>query len=191
MKILAINGSPRVNGNTHILLAEMGKVFADAGVDYEILQIGNKNIRGCIDCKKCFEMTDERCSISDDEVNTAIQKIKTADGIILGSPVYFSGIAGTMKAFLDRTFYVAKANGGLYKNKVGMVVTAVRRTGGSDTVDGLHRYLMLSDITPVSTPSWGIVYGREKGDVLQDTDGLETMRRTAHNMVRKLLKTTI
>jgi multimeric flavodoxin WrbA len=188
MKILAINGSPRVKGNTHILLTEMGKVFEREKINYEILQIGNKNIRGCIDCKQCFETTNEKCAISDDEVNAAIQKIKAADGIILGAPVYFSGIAGTMKAFLDRAFYVAKANGGLYKNKVGTVVTAVRRTGGSDTVDGLHRYLMLSGITPVPTPTWGIVYGREKGEVLQDANGLETVRRTAGNMVALLKK---
>ncbi|MDR0618612.1 MAG: flavodoxin family protein [Bacteroidales bacterium] len=188
MKILAINGSPRVNGNTHILLTEMGRVFEREKIDYEILQVGNKNIRGCVDCKHCFELMNEKCAIGDDEVNTSIQKIKAADGIILGSPVYFSGIAGTMKAFLDRTFYVAKANGELYKNKVGTVITAVRRTGGSDTVDGLHRYLMLSGIVPVPTPTWGIVYGREKGEVLQDTDGLEIVRRTADNMVALLKK---
>ncbi|MDR0763738.1 MAG: flavodoxin family protein [Bacteroidales bacterium] len=188
MKIFAINGSPRVNGNTHILLTEMGKVFEREKIDYEILQIGNKNIHGCLGCRQCFELADEKCAISDDEVNATIQKIKAADGIILGSPVYFSGIAGTMKAFLDRTFYVAMACGGLYKNKAGTVVTAVRRTGGSDTVDGLNRYLMLSGIIPVPTPTWGIVYGREKGDVLQDTDGLNTVRRTAANMVDILRK---
>jgi multimeric flavodoxin WrbA len=188
MKILAINGSPRVKGNTHILLTEMGKVFEREKIDYEIWQIGHKNIRGCMDCRMCFETTDEKCSVGDDEVNEAIQKIKAADGIILGAPVYFSGIAGTMKAFLDRTFFVSKACGGLYKDKVGTVVTAVRRTGGSDTIDGLHRYLMLSGITPVPTPTWGIVYGHEKGDVLQDEDGLKAVRHTAENMVKMLRK---
>ncbi|MDR2556357.1 MAG: flavodoxin family protein [Bacteroidales bacterium] len=188
MRIFAINGSPRVNGNTHILLTEMGKVFSQSGIDYEILQIGNKNIYGCTSCRQCFEMTNEKCAISDDEVNDAIQKIKAADGIILASPVYFSGIAGTMKAFLDRAFYVAKACGELYKDKVGAVITAVRRTGGSDTIDGLNRYLMLSGITPVPTPTWGIVYGREKGEVLQDTDGINTVRRIAENMAAMLKK---
>ncbi|MDR1973222.1 MAG: flavodoxin family protein [Bacteroidales bacterium] len=188
MKIIAINGSPRVNGNTNILLTEMGKIFEKEKVEYEIVQVGNKPIRGCVDCRTCFKTTDERCAVTDDIVNEVIQKIKKADGIILGSPVYFSGIAGTMKAFLDRAFFVAAANGGLYKNKVGIVVVAVRRTGGSDTVDALHRYLMLSGITPAPTPAWGIVYGREKGEVLEDKEGIKTVVQTAENMVALIKK---
>lgn len=117
MHVIAINGSPKAEGNTYQALKIVTDELKKEGISSEIIHIGNKNIRGCIACGACRENLNEKCII-DDEVNEVIQKFKNADGIIIGSPVYYASIAGTMKSFLDRTFYVASANGGLYRHKV-------------------------------------------------------------------------
>ena len=132
MKVIAINGSPKTNGNTHTALALVGEQLQKEGIEFEIIQVGNKLIRGCMACGACAKNLNEKC-IYDDEVNACLQKLKTADGILLGAPVHYAGIAGTMKSFLDRLFYVAGVNGGLFRHKVGASVVAVRRSGGVPT----------------------------------------------------------
>ena len=141
MKVIAINGSPHPQGNTFHTLKTIGEELKKENIEFEILQIGSQNIHGCMGCNMCFRNKNEKCVITTDSFNELLQKIKDVDGIILGSPVHFSGIAGTMKCFLDRAFYVSGANGNWFRHKVGTAIVAVRRSGGSHTLDGLYHYL--------------------------------------------------
>lgn len=186
MKVIAINGSPHAQGNTFHALSVAGAQLAEAGIDFEILHIGHRLIHGCIGCGNCRKALDERCHLKDDGVNEAIQKMKEADGIILGSPVHFAGIAGTMKCFLDRAFYVAGSNGGLFRNKVAAAVVAVRRTGGSMTFDSLNHYLLYSEMLIATSNYWNIIHGRMPGEVLQDEEGVQIMQVLAKNMIWQL-----
>ncbi|MGL5459491.1 MAG: flavodoxin family protein, partial [Cetobacterium sp.] len=131
MKVVAFNGSPREKGNTYLALRMVGEELEKEGIELEIIHVGNKAIRGCIGCNGCAKNRDEKCVMSEENfVNEWIQKIKEADGVLLGSPVHFASLGATMKAFLDRAFYVASVNGGLFRHKVGASVVAVRRSGG-------------------------------------------------------------
>ncbi len=182
MKVIAINGSPKKEGNTYHALKMVGDELIASGIDFKILHIGHKMIHGCTACGKCVQNKDEKCVIKTDELNEWIQKIKKADGIIIGSPVYYSGIAGTMKSFLDRLFYVAGANGGLFRQKVAAAVVAVRRSGGSATFDSLNHYLTYSEMIIATSSYWNILHGRSEGEVLQDTEGKQVMRVLGKNM---------
>jgi len=134
MKVIAINGSPKKEGNTFQALNIVGDELKAQGIEFEILHIGHKMIHGCTACRKCAETKDMKCSINDD-LNKINQQIYNADGLIIGSPVYYSAMAGTMKCFLDRLFQVSGANGNFFRHKVGAAITAVRRSGGSSTLD--------------------------------------------------------
>ena len=182
MKVIAINGSPKKEGNTFNALNIVGNEISSAGIDFEILHIGNKMIHGCIACGKCAINQDQKCTIITDELNEWIQIIKDADGIILGSPVYYSGITGTMKCFLDRLFYVSTSNGNLFRHKVGAAVVAVRRSGGSSTIDSLNHYLSYSEMILATSNYWNIIHGRTPGEVNQDTEGVQIMRLLGKNM---------
>ncbi|MFT3740618.1 MAG: flavodoxin family protein [Breznakibacter sp.] len=182
MKVVAINGSPNKAGNTYHALTMMGHKFAGQGIDLNILHIGNKAIRGCLACGKCFKNKDEKCTITTDPVNEWIQSMKAADGLILASPVHYAGIPGTMKSFLDRTFYVAGSNGGLFRHKVGAAVVAVRRTGGSATFDSLNHYLTYSEMVLATSNYWNIIHGRTPGEAVEDAEGVQIMEVLASNM---------
>jgi len=182
MKVIAINGSPHTKGNTYHALSMIGEELLKNNIAFDILQIGHKNIRGCTACYKCVINKDEKCIIKTDHFNEWLQEIKSADGIILGSPVYYSGIAGTMKSFLDRLFYVAGANGNLFRHKVGAAVVAVRRSGGSSALDGLNHYLHYAEMIVATSNYWNIIHGRTPGEVIQDLEGAQTMRVLAANM---------
>ncbi len=182
MKVVAINGSPNREGNTHHALAIVGARLEKNGIDFEIIHIGNKSIRGCLACGKCRENQDEKCSINTDPVNEWIQAIKAADGLILASPVHFSGIAGAMKCFLDRAFYVSSGNGGLFRHKVATAVVAVRRTGGSATLDGLYHFLAYSEMILATSNYWNVIHGRLPGEVIQDGEGVQIMEVVGDNM---------
>ena len=182
MKVIAINGSPKSIGNTYHSLRMIGNELEAAGIDFEILQIGHLSIRGCIACGKCIENRDGRCSISGDDFNGQLPKITAADGLVLGAPVHYSGIAGTMKSFLDRLFYVSGANGNFFRHKVGAAVVAVRRSGGSSTLDGLNHYLSYAEMIIASANYWNIVHGRTPGEVAQDIEGVQIMRVLGKNM---------
>jgi multimeric flavodoxin WrbA len=147
-----------------------------------VIHIGNQAIRGCLACGGCARNKDERCVIATDIVNDAIQQMKAADGIILGSPVYYAGIPGTMKSFLDRAFYVSGSNGNLLRHKVGAAVVAVRRTGGSATFDSLNHYLSYSEMILATSNYWNIIHGRTAGEVLQDAEGVQIMQVLGRNM---------
>ncbi len=182
MNVIAINGSPRTEGNTFHALTGVGKQLQEAGINFEILQIGNQAIRGCMACGACANNRDEKCSITTDSVNDLIQLMKQADGLILASPVYFAGIAGTLKSFLDRAFMVSGCNGGLFRQKVAAAVVAVRRTGGSSTFDSLNHYLTYSEMILATSNYWNITHGRAPGEALQDAEGVQIMEVLGRNM---------
>jgi len=182
MKVIAINGSPRKEGNTFHALTMAGNELIANGIDFEILHVGHKLIHGCTACGKCAVNKDEECSIKVDDINKWIKELKPADGIIIGSPVYYSGIAGTMKCFLDRVFYVSGSNGNLFRHKVGASVVALRRTGGSSTFDCLNHYLSISEMVIATANYWNVIHGRTVGEVTLDMEGSQTMRVLGRNM---------
>lgn len=182
MKVIAINGSPNKKGNTHLALEMVGSALKENGIDFEIVHIGNKAIRGCTACGLCRKNQDEKCSVTTDVVNEVIQQMKNADGILLGAPVHYSGIPGAMKSFLDRAFYVAGSNGGLFRHKVASAVIAVRRTGGSSTLDQLNHYLTYSEMILATANYWNVIHGRTAGEVEQDAEGVQIMQVLGNNM---------
>ena len=181
MHVVAINGSPKEEGNTFHALKLVTEELEKQGISSEIIQVGNKNIHGCMACGGCSQNKNEQCIIND-EVNGIIQKMKAADGIIIGSPVYYASIAGTMKCFLDRAFYTASANGGLFRHKVGASVVAVRRSGEVATFDHLNHYFTLGEMFMASSNYWNVIHGRLPGEVLQDEEGVQIMRVLGKNM---------
>ncbi len=183
MKVIAFNGSPKKEGNTYHAIKLVTDELEKEGIETEIIHVGNKKIRGCIACNQCFKNRDERCGgITDDEVNDWIQKMKEADGVILGSPVHFAAIAGTMKSFLDRAFYVASANNNIFRHRVGAAVVAVRRSGGIPTFDQLNKYINYSDMLIPTTNYWNVIHGAKPGEALQDEEGVQIMRLLGKNM---------
>jgi Multimeric flavodoxin WrbA len=186
MKVVAINGSPHKAGNTFHALQMVGSKLKENGIDFEILHIGNKAIHGCIACGKCGKTRDEKCGITTDPLNEWIQTIKTADGIILSSPVYYSGVSGTMKSFLDRLFYVSLSNGNFFRHKVGAAVVAVRRSGGSSTLDSLNHYLSYSEMMLATSSYWNIIHGLTQGESVQDGEGVQIMETLGENMAWQL-----
>ncbi len=175
-KVLIINGSPRMGGNTSIALNEMVKVFEAEGVEAEVVQIGNKDIRGCIACASCKK--NGKC-VFDDAVNELAPKFEEADGLVVASPVYFASANATLIACLDRLFF---STGFDKTMKVGASVVAARRGGLSATFDELNKYFTISGMPVASSQYWNGVHGREKGQAEQDAEGLQTMRTLARNM---------
>ena len=182
MKVVAINGSPNKDGNTWHALNIVGAKLKEQGIEFEIIHIGNKAINGCIGCGKCREAKNEKCVFANDNVNESIQELKLADGIIIASPVFYSGIAGSMKCFLDRLFFVSGSNGGLFRHKVGAAVVAVRRSGGSSTLDSLYHFLTYSEMILATSNYWNIIHGRTPGEVLKDEEGVQVMEVLGDNM---------
>ncbi len=175
MKAIAINGSPRPGGNTEMLLKTVLAPLSEAGWETELIQVGGKEIRGCTACFRCIETSDSRCVISNDIFNACMEKILAADAIILGSPTYFSDVTAEMKALLDRAGFVAYANGGLLRGKIGASVVAVRRGGGTHVYDTMnHMFLMSGVIVPGST-YWNLGFGMDKGEVTGDTEATANM----------------
>ena len=182
MKVVAFNGSPRQNGNTYNALKFVAKELEEQGIEVEIIQVGSQNIVGCKACNKCAKNRDEKCIMDNDEVNGWIQKMKEADGIILGSAVHFSGITATMKAFLDRAMYVASNNKQMFRYKVGASIVAVRRSGGMIAFDALNNYINYSEMIMPASNYWNVVHGTRAGDVEKDKEGKQIARILGKNM---------
>lgn len=176
MKVLLINGSPRVNGNTSIALDEMKKEFEKAGVEVEIVQVGNKPVRGCIACNRCSELG--KC-VFDDVVNELAPKFEEADGLVVASPVYYASANATLIAVLDRLFY---STGFDKTMKVGASVVCARRGGCSATFDELNKYFTICNMPIASSQYWNSIHGREQGQADKDEEGKQTMRVLARNM---------
>lgn len=180
MKVVAFNGSPKKEGNTYHAIKIVAEELEKEGIEVEIIHVGNKVIRGCLACDGCVRNENERCVIDNDEVNEWIQKMKEADGIILGSPVHFSGIAGTMESFLDRAFYVASK--GMLRHKVGAAVVAVRRSGGVTTFEQLNNYINYSEMLMPTSNYWNVIHGTAPGEAIEDEEGTQIMRVLGKNM---------
>ena len=176
MKVLIINGSPRIGGNTSIAINEMVKVFDSDGVETEVVQIGNKDVRGCIACYSCKK--NGKC-VFDDVVNELAPKFEEADGVVVASPVYFASANGTLISCLDRLFY---STGFDKTMKVGASVAVARRGGCSATYDELNKYFTISGMPVASSQYWNSVHGRDKGEAEKDIEGLQIMRTLARNM---------
>lgn len=177
MKVLLINGSPRVGGNTSVALGEMEKIFQQEGIQVETVQVGNKAIRGCVACLSCMEKG--KC-VFDDLVNETAPKFAEADGLVIASPVYYASANGTLISFIDRLFYSTPFDKTM---KVGAAVAVARRGGVSATYDELNKYFAISGMPIATGQYWNAVYGREKGEAAQDEEGMQTMRTLARNMV--------
>lgn len=176
MKVLMINGSPRRDGNTALALRELERTFAEEGVETEIVQVGNQNVRGCIACGFCHK--NGKC-VFDDVVNTLAPKFEACDGLIAASPVYYASANATLIAVLDRLFYSCRFNKSM---KVGASVAVARRGGCSATFDELNKYFAISGMPIASSQYWNSVHGLAPGDAEQDLEGLQTMRTLARNM---------
>ena len=176
MNVLMINGSPHKQGNTYIALHEMEKIFAEEGIDTEIIHVGNRDIRSCIACNFCAEKG--KC-VFDDIVNETAPKLEACDGLVVGSPVYFASANATLVAFLTRLFYSTHFDKTM---KVGACVAAARRGGLSAAFDELNKFFTISGMPVASSQYWNSIHGRETGEALKDAEGLQTMRTLARNM---------
>lgn len=176
MKVLMINGSPHSNGNTFLALAEMEKIFVQEGIETEIVQVGNKAVRGCIACAKCA--LTGKC-VFDDIVNETAPKFEACDGLVIGSPVYYASANATLIAFLTRLYCSTHFDKTM---KVGASVVAARRGGTSATFDELNKFFTISGMPVASSQYWNNVHGREAGQATQDEEGMQTMRTLAKNM---------
>lgn len=188
MKVLAINGSPRKGGNTELLIKKAFEPLHAEGIETELVRIGGKKIRGCTACGKCMELQNGTCIILDDPINEIIQKMIEADGIILGSPTYFTDVTAEMKALIDRAGFVSYTGGGLYKRKVGAAVVAVRRGGATHVFDTMNHFFQISGMYVVGSTYWNMGYGLDAGDVTQDEEGMANMTDLGESMAFLLKK---
>lgn len=176
MKVLIVNGSPRVNGNTSVAVNEMVKVFQREGLETEILFLGNKEIRGCVACESCYD--NGKCAF-DDAVNEAAPKFEKADALIVASPVYYAQANATLVAFLQRLFYSTHFDKSM---KVGAAVVAARRSGTTATFDELNKFFTISGMPVASSCYWNNVHGTEKGEAVNDGEGMQVIRQLARNV---------
>lgn len=182
MKVVAFNGSPRADGNTAILIKKVLEQLEAEGIETEFIQIGGQLIHGCLACGTCRKIQNKQCKIVNDNVNLYIQKMAEADGIILGSPTYFSMMTPELKALIDRAGYVGMSNDHLFKRKVGAAVVAVRRAGAIPTFDAINHFFLISEMIIPGSSYWNVGVGRAKGEVNSDEEGLATMETLGKNM---------
>ena len=187
MKVVAFNGSARKDGNTAGLIKYVLEELKIEGIETELIQLGGFPVQGCTACRQCFANKNKKCAIND-RTNGYIQKMIEADGIILGTPVYFANMTPEMKALIDRAGYVAKANNDMFKKKVGCAVVAVRRAGSVYTFDGINHFFFISQMIVPGSSYWNIGFGREKGEVENDEEGVNTMKQLGKNMALLLKK---
>lgn len=176
MKVIAINGSPKPKGNTYLALKTVCDELEAQNIETEIIHIGNMDIKGCISCNQC---KNGFCRFADDTLKEIINKIYEADGLLIGTPVYYSGIAGTLKCFLDRLFYAGQ---GRMRLKTGASVAVLRRSGGVATFDQLNHYFLISEMMVAPSYYWNVAHGTAPGEVLEDAEGISVLKNLANNM---------
>ena len=176
MKVLLINGSPKEKGNTAFALEQMAEVFAEQGIETEMIHVGNLLIRGCQGCGACYKIG--HCVI-DDIVNETAEKLDAADGMVVGSPVYYASPNGTLLSFLDRLFYSCSAD---LRMKVGASIVCARRGGTTAAMDVLNKYFTISEMPVASSTYWNIIHGAKPGQAAEDAEGIRTVRNLAKNM---------
>jgi multimeric flavodoxin WrbA len=188
MKVVAFNGSPRKDGNTSILINTVFAELQKEGIETESVQVGGKQIRGCLGCMMCFRNKDRECSVKNDILNELVAKMAAADGIILGSSDHFGNVSSEMKALIDRAGLVSIANDFLLKRKVGAAVVAVRRAGAVDTCNAINHFFALNQVIIPCSTYWNIAFGLIPGDVKKDQEGMRTMKVLGENMAWLLKK---
>jgi multimeric flavodoxin WrbA len=182
MKVTAFNGSPRPEGNTFRLLRRVFAELEKDGIETESVQVGGLPVRGCIACYRCFANKDGRCAVDEDRVNEWIERMRSSDGILLGSPTYFTDVTSEMKALIDRAGLVSRANGHFLRRKVGAGVVAVRRAGAIHVFDTLNHFFLISQMVVPGSSYWNIGIGRNPGEVDDDPEGVQTMETLGQNM---------
>ena len=188
MYVVAFNGSARKNGNTAIMLKTALAELETEGIRTELIQLAGISLQGCDACYTCLQRKDKRCVIEGDPLNDYVEKMLAADGILLGSPVYFSDVTANMKALMERAGMVVRVNGDLLQRKLGAGVVAVRRGGAIHTFDTLLHFFTISQMLVVGSSYWNIGIGREPGTVEKDEEGMQTMRTLGRNMAWLLRK---
>jgi multimeric flavodoxin WrbA len=188
MEVIAFCGSARRKGNTALLLNTVLEPLAEAGAKTELVELAGSEIRGCTACMVCFKEQDGTCAVKKDMLNECVDKMSRADAVILGSPTYFADVSAEMKALIDRCGMVGLANDHLYKRKIGASVVAVRRAGGIHAFDTMNHFFLINQMIIVGSSYWNIGIGRDKGEVAEDQEGMETMRRLGENMAWLLKK---
>ncbi|WP_410510145.1 flavodoxin family protein [Methanosarcina hadiensis] len=182
MKVLGINGSPRKNDNTSILIKTVFDELMKEGIEIELIQLSENKIEGCRACRACHKNRNKQCVITDDFFNECLEKMIASDGIILGSPVYSAGVTSQMKALIDRASMVLAGNKGLLKYKVGASVVAARRGGAISAFDTLNNFMYSKEMILAGSSYWNMVYGNAIGEVEQDHEGIENMKNLGQNM---------
>jgi len=182
MKVIAFNGSPRKNGNTHRALEVVLQEIAKEGIDTELVQMGCEDLAPCQACNVCAQKKDRKCKRKDDKVNEWIQMMIEADGIIIGSPVYFGSMTAQTKAFVDRVGFVNRANGNLFRRKVGAAVTVNRRAGALATFQSINDFFLIGEMIVVGSSYCNVINALKPGDIEQDEEGLRTMQDLGRNM---------
>jgi multimeric flavodoxin WrbA len=188
-KVIAVCGSPRLNGNTEELLQFFCDRVKDQGLETELILLAKNRVEPCIACVKCKQTKDGACAQGNDDFNAIFDKMKTADAVVLGSPVYFGCATAQITGLLQRAGYVAKANGGLLSGKVGGAVVVARRAGQNFTFAQLNYFFTISEMVIPGSTYWNVAFGRNKGEVMNDEEGVQTVARFADNvaaLVKKL-----
>jgi multimeric flavodoxin WrbA len=188
MKVVAFNGSARKDGNTAILLNLVLDELKGEGMDTEVIQLAGEPLAGCIACYKCIKNKDQKCAVDNDRINDYIAKMHQAEGILLGSPTYIADVTAPMKALVERSTIVSRANGEMFKRKVGAGVVAVRRAGAIHAFSSLNYFFLINQMIIVGSSYWNIGIGMAPGDVRNDREGLQTMKTLGQNMAWLLKK---
>ena len=191
MKILAIIGSARKDGNTTALTKIVFDELEKEGIETELIELAGKNLKGCMACYKCFQNKDKSCSIKTDEMNELITKMDEADAVIIGSPTYFANVSSNIKALIDRAGLVGIANDYLFKKKIGAAVVAVRRAGSVNVFDAINKFFFINQMIVPGSVYWNMGIGSQPGEVNDDVEGVRTMKILGENMAWLLKKVNI
>ncbi|MDR2549283.1 MAG: flavodoxin family protein [Desulfobulbus sp.] len=188
MHVVAFNGSARKNGNTAMMIGYLFEELEKEGISTELVQLSGEHPHGCIACYQCFKNKNRRCVVTDDCINSCIEKMETAEAIVMASPTYIADISTETKALIDRAAMTARANGDLFKRKLGAAIVTQRRAGGVHAFDSINHFFTISQMIVVGSSYWNIGMGREKGEVAEDREGIATMRDLGGNMTWLLKK---
>ena len=188
MKVVAFSGSARKDGNTAILIKHLFGKLEEEGIETELFQLAGKEIRGCLACYKCWEKKNRRCTVEKDVANDCIALMLEADGIVLASPTYFSDVSSEMKALIDRSGFVSRANDNMLRRKVGAAVAVHRRGGAIHAFDTMNHFFLAAEMVIPGSSYWNFGVGREIGEVEKDEEGIQTMKQLGENMAWTLKK---
>jgi len=188
MHVVAFNGSARKNGNTALMIGYLFEELEKEGISTEMVQLAGEHPHGCIACYQCFKRKDGRCIVDHDCINTCIEKMQAADAIVLASPTYFADISTETKALIDRAGMTARANGDMFKRKLGAAIVTQRRAGAIHAFDSINHFFTIGQMIIVGSSYWNIGFGREKGEVAEDKEGIATMHELGKNMAWLLHK---